>query len=58
MTSSSELMAQGASDLTALSDDMKATFEAFTLEDGSNTRKSRETPKSRQSLPSGLGTCR
>jgi methyl-accepting chemotaxis protein len=33
VTSSAELMAQGAKDLSALSDDMKAAFEAFTMAD-------------------------
>ncbi|MDR2179113.1 MAG: methyl-accepting chemotaxis protein [Synergistaceae bacterium] len=48
VTSSAELMAQGAQDLSSLSDDMKATFETFKLEDAENTGNIKET---RRSLP-------
>jgi methyl-accepting chemotaxis protein len=56
VTSSAELMAQGAKDLTALSDDMRATFETIILEDGGKETTSRTSSTSKtsgRSLPSG-----
>jgi methyl-accepting chemotaxis protein len=50
VTSSAELMAEGAKTLSSLSDDMKETFEAFTLDDDAKS-----APKPARSLPASEG---